>query len=267
MGDADTLLSNLEQFLPYLKPLFDIARHLAKPEVRAALAEGFKEFERRIQEEEQAFLDFIVRHGWIGLEHYVTSEQVRLFIKAESDSGPDAADKLVCACFLPESIETMISGWQQIPYFQTRKQVCDDVIRAYRMGIHSLVVPALLPLAEGICAEVDGIDPGSTRTVQDAAKKVRFSSEIDEDFGTAMIDVIEKSYYRKSDFRVQESGFNRHRILHGRSADYATPANSLRAILLVQTVIRIYQSIVEQADQTRRNGLGNEPLNSSPSIP
>jgi hypothetical protein len=255
MGDTGTLLSNLEKLLPGLKPLFDLARHLAKPEVRAALAEGFKDFERRLQEEEQAFLDFIVKHGWLGLEHYVTSEQLRLFIEAESESGPDAADKLVCACFPAETIEKLISGWQRIPYFQTRKQVCDDVMRAYQTGMHSLVIPALLPLAEGICAEVEGADPKSTRAVQNAAKKVRFSSEIDEDFGTAMVAVIENSYYRTTDFRVPESGFNRHRILHGRSGDYATPANSIRAILLVQTVVGIYESIVEQAEQMRLNGL------------
>lgn len=255
MGDADNLLSNLEKIFPDLKPLFDFARQLAKPEVRAALAEGFKNFERRIQEEEQAFLDFIVKHGWIGLEHYVTSEQLRLFVEAEAESGPDAADKLVCACFSAERIEKLISGWQHIPYFQTRKQVCDDVMRAYQMGMHGLVIPALLPLAEGICAEVEGANPMSTRAVQNAAKRVRFPSEIDEDFGTAMIDVIEKIYYRKADFRVQESGFNRHRILHGRSGDYATPANSIRAILLVQTVIGIYESIVEQAEQMRLDGL------------
>lgn len=254
MGDADNLLSNLERIFPNLKPLFDLARQLAKPEVRAALAEGFKDFERHIQEEEQAFLDFIVKQGWIGLEHYVTSEQLRLFIKAETESGPDAVEKLVCACFPPETIEKMISGWQQIPYFQTRKQICDDLNRAYQMGLHSLVIPALLPLAEGICAEVEGADPKSTRAVQNAVKKVRFTSEIDEDFGTAMIAVIENSYYRTTDFRVPESGFNRHRILHGRSANYATPANSIRAILLVQTVISLYQTIAEEAEQIRRNG-------------
>src|SRR6478735_6369329 len=98
MGDAESLLSNLERVFPNLKPLFDLARQLSKPEVRAALAEGFKNFEQRIQEEEQAFLDFIVKHGWIGLEHYVTSEQLRLFVEAEAESGPDAAGKLVCAC-------------------------------------------------------------------------------------------------------------------------------------------------------------------------
>lgn len=254
MNDTDTLLGKLETVLPDFKPLFDLIRHLAKPEVRAALAEGLRDFERRIQEEEQAFLDFIVKHGWIGLEHYVTSEQLHLFLKAESQSGPEAAEQLVAACFPLETIEEMVSGWQHIPYFQARKQICADVIKAYQMGMHGLVIPALLPLAEGICAEVQGADPRSTRAVQNAAKKVRFSSELDENFGTAMVNVIEKFYYRKADFRIHEPGFNRHRILHGRSGNYATPANSIRAILLVQTVVNIYQRIVAQAEQMRANG-------------
>jgi len=254
MGDSDNVLSNLERMFPVFQPLFDLARQLAKPEVRAALAKAFKNFEQHIREEEQVFLDFIVKHGWIGLEHYVTSEQLRLFVKAETESGPEAADNLVCACFPAETIEGIIFGWKQIPYFQARKQVCDDVNRAYQTGMHSLVIATLLPCAEGICAGVEGADPKSVHAVQNAAKKVRFSSEIDADFGAAMIAVIENSYYRRTDFGVPESGFNRHRILHGRSADYATPANSIRAILLVQTAVGLYQSIAEEAEQIRRNG-------------
>jgi hypothetical protein len=143
----------------------------------------------------------------------------------------------------------MVSNWASIPYLMCRRKICSDVIEAYRMGFHSLVIPALLPLAEGLACEIVQGDPSRTDTVKLAAKIQMNHPTTDADFGAATLAVLEGSYYSKSNFGQAASpeAFNRHRILHGRTPDYATPANSIRAFLLVDTVADMWCRLVAGA--------------------
>ena len=105
------------------------------------------------------------------------------------------------------------------------------------MGLHTFVIPTLLPLAEGLASEIVR-DPRRTDAVMLASKAQMTHSVSDADFGAATIEILKGSYYGREDFSQPASPerFNRHRILHGRIPDYGTAANSIRAFLLVDTV-------------------------------
>ena len=49
-----------------------------------------------------------------------------------------------------EQIQDIVNGWGSIPYFMCRKKICTDAVEAYRSDRHTLAIPTLLPLAEGL---------------------------------------------------------------------------------------------------------------------
>jgi hypothetical protein len=214
---------------------------LSRPEVAAAISAAFQDFECRMREEEKGFVDFIVQNGWVGLERHFTSDQLRLLIRISAEQGVDAANARVPDFFSEERLENMVQGWQSIPYFENRSQLCSDSIQAYGMGQHTLLIPALMPLAEGLSAEIVGGSPNATDKVRRAATAQNHHPSSDSEFSVATVAIIEH-YYQRTNFGQDAAPalFNRHRILHGRSADYATPCNSLRAFLLVDTVADIW---------------------------
>jgi hypothetical protein len=235
-----------DSVLSDLQPIFEFTKDLSGPEAVTALRRAFELFEQHIRQQQLAFVEFAVLNGWIGLERYITDEIVKLLLRVIADSGMDAANARVAQLFTFERIEKAVRGWGTIPYFENRLQVCSDLLAAYKLGLHSVVIPTLLPLAEGLAAEIVRGDPSSTRVVrQAAALKLRMNpDEPLEKFSDAILTIVEKMYYARTDFGqpVQAGWFNRHRILHGRSASYATPSNSIRAFLLVDTLADIWES-------------------------
>jgi len=111
------------------------------------------------------------------------------------------------------------------------------------------VIPALLPLAEGLASEIVQGNPRRTDTVQRAAKAQMNHPATDADFGSATLEILERSFYAEADFAqaAPPETLNRHRVLHGRIPDYGTAANSIRAFLLVDTVADMWSRLSVQA--------------------
>jgi hypothetical protein len=239
-------LNVFDSALSDLQPIFELTKDLSGPEAAIALRRAFELFEQHIDQQQVAFVEFAVRNGWIGLERYITDEIVKLLLRVIAESGMDAANACVAKVFRFERIEKAVKGWGTIPYFENRLQVCSDLLAAYKLGLHSVVIPTLLPLAEGLAAEIVGGDPSSTNFVRRAAQQKLGTNpdQPSEKFSDAIVTIVEKMYYAKADFGqpVEAGRFNRHRILHGRIASYATPSNSIRAFLLVDTLADIWQT-------------------------
>jgi hypothetical protein len=235
-----------------MEPLFEAIARFSRPEVAAAFSaairEAFEDFERRTREEEKAFVDFVVQNGWVGLERYFTSELLHLLVQIGAEQGIEAANARMPDIFSIERLETMVGGWRGIPYLEDRSQLCSEAIQAHRLGLHTLVPPALIPLAEGLAAEIVGGRPNATDKVRRAARAQQHHPSSDKEFGVATVAVLE-DYYQHTNFgkAAAPALFNRHLILHGRSADYHTPCNSLRAFLLVDTVADIWYRLKKQA--------------------
>jgi hypothetical protein len=241
-----------ESMLSDLQPVFDIAKDLSGPEAATLLRKAFELFEQNIRQQQRAFVKFAVDNGWIGLERHITDEIVTLLLDVIAESGIDAANARVPQLFTFERIEKAVNGWGNIPYFEKRSDICSDLFAAYKLGLHSVVIPALLPLAEGLAAEIVRGDSKGTKVISQAvALNARNPDQHLEEFAEAIVSIVGKIYYASTDFGqpVQPGWFNRHRILHGRSADYPTPSNSIRAFLLVDTLAGIWQ---------RANRLGAE---------
>lgn len=238
--------------LPSLKPFFEFVEFLSRPECAKAIRQAHEDWEHHFRKQDQALLAFAVNCRWIGLERHFNSEQLWLLMRLAAENGEDAANTRVPEFFRVERIEEMVGGWATIPYLTCRQQIYLDAVEGYRLGLHTLVIPALLPLAEGLAYEIVQGNPGRTDTVTRAAKVQVNHPTSDDDFGAATLAVLEDSYYLYTQFGqpANPGMFNRHRILHGRSPDYANAANSIRAFLLVDTVADIWRRLTASAGIT-----------------
>lgn len=230
------------------RPLIELVRFISRPETAIAIRRALEDMEHRWCEEEQAFVDFTIAHSWLGLERHLTSEQLRLLIRLSEASGPKAANEIIPKIFRPERIEEMVSRWTVIPYMQARSEVIADATAAYKLGMHSLVIPALLPLAEGLAYEAVGGSRQKYDAVQRAAKaqKNQVTAE-DLPWFDAMMKFLDDVYSWAEFGQTPPAGsFNRGLIIHGRSPDYATAENAVRSFLLLDTVTQFWYQFKNQ---------------------
>lgn len=247
--DIESLDKIVSNFLLSLKPLFEFLAFATRPGSAAAIRQAFEDWERYFREQDKILLAFVIKHGFIGVERHFTDEQLWLLLRWTAERGDEEPNRRMPEFFTIKQIEEVVNGWASVPYLTCRKQLCSDVVEAYRKGFHSLVIPALLPLAEGLACEIVQCNPRRTDTVERAAKAQMNHPTTDADFGAATLEILERSYYGEADFAqsAPPETFNRHRILHGRIPDYGTAANSIRAFLLVDTVADMWYRLSPQA--------------------
>jgi len=242
MSDRPYNLESLNQaingFLEGLQPLLQFFALASMPGSADAFRQAFEDWKLYFQQQDKALLAFTIQHGLIGVERHFTDEQLWLLIRWTVEHGSDVVNRRLHEFLSIKELEAIVNSWGSIPYLMSRRKICDDAVEAYRMGLHTLVIPALLPLAEGLASEIASCDPRRTDTVKLASKAQMTHPSTDADFGAATLEILERSYYGREDFAqpATPEQFNRHRILHGRVPDYGTAANSIRAFLLLDTV-------------------------------
>jgi len=200
------------------------------------IAEGMVEYEKV---ETEAFR-VLTRGGWLGMERHLTGPQVRTILQIAQTSGDDAANHAIVNYFAKDDwalVTAMSEEWLDIPYFKDREPIVRDGIAAHRSGKFTLSVPALLPLAEGLAAEIVGPIP-NVNVVKQVARD--WKAQEQELWTQLYVDVVIDVMYDRVDFANKPPYLNRHFILHGRVPDYATDLNSLRVILLIDSVAHLW---------------------------
>jgi hypothetical protein len=202
-------------------------------------AKGMAEYDKV---EVEAF-EVLKRGGWLGMERHLTGPQVRTILAIAKTSGESAAYEAIRNYFSASDCALLVAmseQWLDIPYFKDRERIVRDAIAAHGSGHYTLTVPALLPLAEGLSAEIAGNAAGRQNVVKAVARewKAREQEVWTELYSDVVIHVIYKTY----DFTKDPAPYlNRNGILHGRVSDYGTELNSLRVFLLVDCVADLWQ--------------------------
>lgn len=246
--DPESLTKAISGFLEGLEPLFRFLALASMPGSAQAFRRAFENWKAYFEQQEKVLLAFTINHGLIGVERHFTDEQLWLLIRWTMEHGDAVVNQRLPEFFTLKEIEPMVDAWGSIPYLMSRKKICSDAVQAYRMGLHSLVIPALLPLAEGLASEIVP-DPRRVDAVKLASKAQMTHTTTDADFGAATLEILERLYYGRVDFAQPAAleQFNRHRILHGRVPDYGTAANSIRAFLLLDTVVDMWSRLSVRA--------------------
>jgi len=137
--------------------------------------------------------------------------------------------------FARKDAETAIAGLAE--HFPHRKAILVEAYEAHKDGKYALSVPVFLAQADGIVYDRLGkyLFMGTEKLAKFAAS---FELGIIAD---AMLDAIRSGSSIWQSFAPEHvpSALNRHAVLHGRDVTYATEANSLRCIMLLDYLAAI----------------------------
>lgn len=248
-----------EQIRYVLGPVEQLrATFAAIPELdRDRLKEWFSKFGEELQrewsEEERRCSAILRRRGFVGLESHITSEQLHRILelaqKKKNTKKPrkNPVDAFVFSMFRANEfalLDSIVRTWGRVPYMAVtaRKRTVRTAISAHKRGEYGLTIPALLPLIDGLSnIIVDGSPnlPWQPAYVKEAAEA--YHEETNEVWSECIVQVVTGLIYKsyKPNRDLPPSSINRHGILHGQLAGYASERNSYRVILLLDVFVRM----------------------------
>jgi hypothetical protein len=234
-GFRDDLRQTLQQSMAQLQEsLQQMCRQFAA---------GMAEYERYANEEEAEVFRVLSQGGWLGMERHFTVLQARSALEiCKSKSEVEMNDAIGRYFGANDSarLVAMTEDWSRVRYLCDRQAIVRDAMSAHRAGQFTLSIPALLPLAEGLCAEILG-SSSATNVVRAVAQD--WNSRDNEVWVQLFHDVVEDVIYRSYTFGKDPAPYlNRHGILHGRVPDYASELNSTRVFLLIDVVADLWHA-------------------------
>jgi hypothetical protein len=204
------------------------------------MAAAAASFERYHNEEEPEACALLSRAGWLGMHRHFSIRQLRESVLLHKTEGEAAMNDAILEYFNEDCsapLEGMIKYWLDIPYLRDREQIIRDAVYAHKNGLFTLSIPALLPLIDGLSAEIIG-SPSMKAVVLLAEDRRAHDREI---WMQGFCDFVAHVYYKGYDFGRETAPYlNRHGILHGRVFDYSSALNSTRVFLLIDAVAQIW---------------------------
>jgi len=180
----------------------------------AQVEKGWAEYEIV---EKEAF-EILNRGGWLGMERHLTGPQERLIHQIAKSKGEDEAHEILRKLFSTNDwnlLAAMIEQWVDIPYLRNREKIVRDALAAHRARQYTLSVPALLPLAEGLSAEIVGSAVGRQNVAKAVARDWKAREQ--EVWAEIYLDLVTNVFYKYYDFDKDPAPYlNRNGILHGR---------------------------------------------------
>jgi hypothetical protein len=182
--------------------------------------------------------------GLTGLERHMGWREIEHALKISKTKGNRAVQEYIFRIFLTKEyrfLNQMVRVWWNVPDMRKRKKTIRAAIAAHRAGKYDLAIPTLLPLIDGLAAQ---IMPNSSTHNPIVAKKVATQFKLDEgeEYSECVERVVHALIYKKFDFNTAKrppSSVNRHAILHGRVVGYGSELNSYRVILLLDVMVDI----------------------------
>jgi hypothetical protein len=237
--------------------------HLGEDDVVESTQQWMKEFQQNMEARRRAFAaawaDFLrlqgeinqalAQSGWVGIELHFTDAHALKALEIKKTEGEAAMNEFIADYFNADQcaeLFTMTKAWSKIPYLRDRESVITDSLWAHREGRFTLSVPALLPLAEGLAAEIAGSVPGNVvkAVAQDWKQRealTRASALEPEMWAEIFAHVVDQVIYKYYDFAKDPAPhLSRNGILHGRVPDYGSKVNSVRVFLLVNVIANLW---------------------------
>ena len=210
----------------------------------------------RLPSTERRFAKLLLRRRWVGIDRYIeTAEMPRML--ALGRRGPAILDAEVCRRFRADRyalLNRMVRSWWDVRYLEKRRKEIRQAVKAHRLGLYAVSIPTLFPLVDGLTAELLPTKRGSVKAKQAVQAHHEEHGTI---WSETLVDLITATFYLEYDFgsaKRAPSRINRHAVMHGRVADYGTEANSLRALLLVDTFAHIARArLTSMSPRGRKN--------------
>jgi hypothetical protein len=217
---------------------------------------------RHLLEDDQRLKRLLLERGWWVLQQDITGTVKREILRLGREPEPSAIDDYLCGLFRADDLSrlrTKVNNWFELPYFTARRQIIVDCLEAHKSAQYTLTVPTLLPLLDGMTRAfrkahlrpTRGKNPNALMQVKQFAEFYRRKQPAL--WGAPFATIVKTVVYSHFDFATttRPSSLNRHGILHGEIADYATEANSLKTFLLIDTVAVFVRVFEEKANAAK----------------
>ena len=190
----------------------------------------------------------LIPHGWV-FSPSLPAFSIGEIYKQLKNKDAEEVIETVTGYFSNQVCGEIINSICSKPGFSTRSQIIRDAFQAHCEGKYTLSVPVFLAQAGGAFVDHFENELYSTKKKRYLNKNnfsFRSINIMVESFENFIRDVLAKSYDIRR--KIPEGIFARHPILHGRSTDYGTKENSIRAILLLD-----YVSFIISLQPKRKN--------------
>jgi hypothetical protein len=200
--------------------------------------EGFERYQR---EEEPVACKLLSDAGWLRMDRHFCLQHLRDAVVLHKVQGEAAMNDAIVEHFNRDDAALLVrmsEGWLSVPYLRDRTQIIRDAMDAHNQEKFTLSIPALLPLVDGLAAEVLG-NPSMQAVALLANERRANDSEI---WAQGFCDFVAHVYYKGYRFGIDTPPYlTRHGILHGRVFDYPSALNSTRVFLLIDTIADIWR--------------------------
>jgi len=257
---VDTYQRDISKQLESLRdPLRDSIRALHDSITAAVPRSILEEFQRNIAEigritqvvVTNKTATVLKQRRWAGLQYHFTVSDFQQLLRTRQRKGLKAVDEFVCRRFRKDRyrlLTRMSRKWSKMPYLTQNRGAFKDALKAHRDGRYRVSITMLLPLIDGLAREIVIACKGKTRKIIVADEAVEILEERHGDIWTDGLKlVVEQVVFARCDPRKSVKprlSLNRHAILHGiASPRYASEANSLRIILVLDVFARLLQGI------------------------
>lgn len=193
--------------------------------------------------------------GWVALETQLSYwELADLAVLPE-----DALDQHLCRLFGYDDhkrLAQMIGAWQEVPYLRDRDELLTQCMSAHRQGLWAVVIPAVLPLLEGLSAEIAKLTIPGANVAKNTITKVILSYRAEDvpdnsisDWTAMVVEFVQAQVFRTSDFAgaPPPNPLNRHWILHGRVNQYWSETKALQLWLLLHALAEVARAATKAA--------------------
>jgi hypothetical protein len=143
----------------------------------------------------------------------------------------DQVEALLVRSYDEDLLNELLARWERNGHLTHRLHILREAIRAHVEGRYVLSVPTLIPQIEGVIAEV--FAHRGKITSQHVMRYVNVAFGSGSHFDRAGAEFFLRVLLGSFQWGDPIPRFSRHAIVHGADVNYATAANSLRAILIL----------------------------------
>jgi hypothetical protein len=225
-----------------------------------------------LTQEDNELSRILSAHGWWILPRDINGPVKRELLRLGREQKAAEIDSYICSLFSQNGgarLSERIGAWFNLAYLSDRRQIILDSLEAHKAGKWTLSVPTLLPLIDGIMRRFRKSYLRPSKNPRRLVSAERFSGYYRRKqpklFGTSFAKFLNDHMFATFDFNseLSPSSINRHAILHGEIFDYATEANSLKVILLLDTISQFMQTVERRRKTSPRRTQRHGSINSA----
>lgn len=194
------------------------------------------------------FYWILIQHGWPPPVNKLANLEEFFSIVAECEkNGVQAVGKTIETAMLrwhsKEYLKKMVDDWKSSPLLRSRSHILESAIKAHVQGEYVLAIPVFLTQIEGIIASgfrFTGWMNGKKlkEHLDSVLHEALIIKNENEAFRGFFTNILMATFFHGNSMKIQP---NRHAILHGADIQYGTEANSLKLILVIENLRRLFR--------------------------